>query len=439
MGTGRMGRYSVQRTAIEPTRRNRWFIPAVALPVMVTAACQNGFLAAEPQPTPEPSPAAEVSIEPGDGTEDWRPDKPIEITTAKGALQSVSVRSADDKKIEGELSTDRTTWTSRWALHPSTSYEITATAVNPEGRTTETRSSFETREPDGTISASSVIGDEQTVGVGMPIIVKFDQPVRNKKNVERSFEVDVSENIEGAWYWISDQEVHFRPQEYWPADTKVHFTAHLTGVRAAKDVYGADDLELDFTIGDKQVTEIDTKKHTMVVKENGEKVKTFPISAGKPSTPTTSGTHVVFQKSPTTIMDSATIGIPEGSPGYYRITTHWTVKFTFSGLYTHSMPSTIWAQGSTNVSHGCINMSTGRAKWFYDFTRIGDIIEVTGTSRDLEWGNGWTDWEKSWEDWVQGSAFNEPIDPETGIVEPEKPSQSASPTVSATATPPSTP
>lgn len=424
-----------------PARRRRpgRFVPVVVVaPVVLTAACQSGPLAAEAKPTPEPSPAAQLRIEPEDGTKQWRPDKPIEITAANGKLRSVSVRSPDDDRIAGKVSADRTTWTSRWTLHPSTSYQITATAVNPEGRTTTLRSSFETLDPKATIHASSMIADGQTVGVGMPIIVQFDRPVYNKKNVERSFEVRTKETIKGAWYWMHRQEVHFRPKKYWPADTKVRFVAHLTGVRAAKDVYGVDDLRLKFEIGDKQVTHIDTDKHTMVVKENGEKLQRFPISAGKPSTPTTSGTHVVFQKSPTTIMDSATIGIPKGSPGYYRITTHWTVKFTFSGLYTHSMPSTVWAQGSTNVSHGCINMSTARAKWFYDFTQIGDIIEVSGTPRELEWGNGWTDWEKSWKAWVKGSAFNEPINPDTGIVEPES-SQSASPSASPSDPPPSSP
>lgn len=369
------------------------------------------------KPRQEPSPPAQVLIQPRDGTKGWRPEEPIEITTTRGVLQSVSVTSADDKRITGVLSSDRTTWTSERTLHPSSSYEVTATAVNREGRTSTRRSSFKTLRPKARIHTSSMISDGQTVGVGMPIIVQFDRPVFNKKRVERSFEVRTPDEVEGAWYWMNRQEVHFRPKEYWPAHTKVRFIAHMNGVRAAKNVYGVDDFSLKFKIGDRHVTHIDTDKHKMMVKDDGEKVKTFPISAGKPSTPTTSGTHVVFEKSPTTIMDSATVGIPKGSPGYYRITTHWTVKFTFSGLYTHAMDSTLWAQGHTNVSHGCVNMSTARAKWFYDFSQVGDVIKVKGTSRSLEWGNGWTDWEKSWKDWVKGSAFNQPIDPETGVVE----------------------
>lgn len=441
-GAGVVGRSKVQRSVARSARwrRARRLGPLMVLvPVMLTAACQKGPFVAQTEPTPEPSPDAQVLIQPEDGAKKWRPDKPIQITAAKGTLESVSVRSADDDEIGGELSADRTSWTSRWTLNPSTSYEVTATAVNPEGRTTTARSSFKTLDPAATIQASSVIAGGQMVGVGMPIVIRFDRPVYNKKNVERSFEVRASKEIEGAWYWMSRQEVHFRPKEYWPADTKVRFIGHLSGVRAAKNVYGVDDLRVKFKIGDRHVTHIDTKKHTMVVRKNGKKVNTFPVSAGKASTPTTSGTHVAFEKSPTTIMDSATVGIPKGSPGYYRITTHWTVKFTFSGLYTHSMDSTTWAQGSTNVSHGCINMTTSRAKWFYDFSMIGDVIKVTGTSRPLEWGNGWTAWEKSWKDWVKGSAFNAPINPETGIVEPKPATPSASPSDPPSSAPSSTP
>ncbi|MFD0478856.1 L,D-transpeptidase family protein [Nonomuraea thailandensis] len=81
-------------------------------------------------------------------------------------------------------------------------------------------------------------------------------------------------------------------------------------------------------------------------------------------------------------------------------------------LQRHLLPRRPWstgAQGSSNVSHGCVNASPADAKWFYEFTQRGDIIEVTGTSRKLRFGNGPTPWAKSWEDWLAGSALGKPV------------------------------
>ncbi|MQA85206.1 MAG: L,D-transpeptidase family protein [Streptosporangiales bacterium] len=431
-GGAQQGRSGVQHNVGAWIRRRRvGVVPVlVVAPLMLASAC-FGASSAEERPKP---PAAQVTIEPQDGTEKVRPEDPIKIAASKGTLQSVSVKSSKDRVLQGELSPDRTTWTSRWTLHPSTSYDVEATAVNPDGRETQVKSSFSTLDPKSSLDASSVIEDGQKVGVGMPIIVNFDSPVYNKKNVERALEVRTSEAVTGAWYWMNRQEVHFRPKKYWPANSKVRLVGHLTGVRAGKGMYGTDDLNVNFKIGDKHISKIDTNDHTMTVKENGDKIKTFPMSAGRSSYPTTSGTHVVFERSPVVVMDSATVGIPKGSPEYYRITAYWTVKFTFSGLYTHSAPWSLYAQGNSNVSHGCINLSPDRAKWFYDWSLVGDIIKITGTPRELEWGNGWTDWEKPWDEWLEGSALDEPV--KTNQLDGT--ARSPSPTSSATGSPTST-
>jgi lipoprotein-anchoring transpeptidase ErfK/SrfK len=106
-------------------------------------------------------------------------------------------------------------------------------------------------------------------------------------------------------------------------------------------------------------------------------------------------------------MDSATTG----NPGEYRIPTEWNVRMTYSGTFFHAAPWSTGAQGNSNVSHGCVNASPANAKWFYHFTDRGDIIEVTGTSRRLEFGNGPTPWAKSWIEWLAGSALGRSINP----------------------------
>lgn len=56
-----------------------------------------------------------------------------------------------------------------------------------------------------------------------------------------------------------------------------------------------------------------------------------------------------------------------------------------------------------------MNASPSDARWFYECTDRGDIIEVRGTTRKLEVGNGPTPWAKPWVEWVKGSARGEPM------------------------------
>ena len=128
------------------------------------------------------------------------------------------------------------------------------------------------------------------------------------------------------------------------------------------------------------------------------------VSTGRDQYPTTSGVHVVLEKTPSVIMDSATVGIPKGNPDYYYETVLWDVRISWSGEFVHAAPWSTSAQGHQNVSHGCVNANPVDAKWFYDMSRRGDIVMVTGTPRPLISGNGWTDWNLDWPKWLAGSA-----------------------------------
>ena len=49
------------------------------------------------------------------------------------------------------------------------------------------------------------------------------------------------------------------------------------------------------------------------------------------------------------------------------------------GIYVHQLNATTWAQGNTNVSHGCLNLNGDNAQWFFNFSQPGDVVEVRGT------------------------------------------------------------
>jgi hypothetical protein len=103
------------------------------------------------------------------------------------------------------------------------------------------------------------------------------------------------------------------------------------------------------------------------------------------------------------VMDSSSVGCPPGCPDHYRHDVYYAVRISGSGEYEHSAPWSVADQGSQNVSHGCINMRPRDARWFFERAQPGDIVQVTGTRRQLRPANGWGFWQLPWEDWLKGS------------------------------------
>ena len=139
----------------------------------------------------------------------------------------------------------------------------------------------------------------------------------------------------------------------------------------------------------------------MTVQENGKPIRTFPISAGSDKYPTKSGIHVVNEKSPKVVMDSATVGIPRDSPDGYYETVLWDVRISNSGEFVHAAPWSVGSQGNENVSHGCVNASDADAEWFFNYTMNGDVVQVLNTPVQLEPWNGYGDWQVPYDQWAE--------------------------------------
>jgi hypothetical protein len=112
---------------------------------------------------------------------------------------------------------------------------------------------------------------------------------------------------------------------------------------------------------------------------------------------------VTMSHLPQTVFD--TRGEPNGG---YVVNIQWAMRLTWGGEFVHSAPWSTGAQGHYNVSHGCVNLGPGNAKWLFDITHVGDPIIVRGTERQLTHGNGWTAWDLPWSDYVKGSALPVP-------------------------------
>jgi len=378
-----------------------------------------------------------VAITPADGSGKALPEQGVTVKAEVGELTAVKVL-RKGQEVPGTLSEDKKVWRSAGNLVPNAAYSVEAVARNGDKSTTAT-SSFKTLKPSAAFGLKyNIPWSGQTVGVGMPIVLHFDQPVKNKKAVESALTVESEKPNTGAWYWYTDQQVIFRTRKYWDAYQNIKVTGRFAGVKAAKGVYGMKDFTIKFKVGSSNISTVNTRTHRMVVKLDGKKVRDVGISAGKATErkyTTTSGIHVTMEKKNPEIMISP--GIKEGEPGYYREVVPYAVRISYSGEYVHSAPWSVGSQGRANVSHGCVNAPPEFAKWYYDQSKWGDIVVVTGTDRELEFDNGYGYWQKQWKDWVLGSAFDQPVSTAAGQAEapgsaagdtaPQTPAESTTP------------
>jgi lipoprotein-anchoring transpeptidase ErfK/SrfK len=401
-----------------PTGRGRMAIIAVCGGLGLLAAACSSAAGPGHGSTPGHAPrsrqavsSAQISITPRNGTTNAKPYRGVTVTVAHGRLRTVSV-SSGGASVAGTLSQNGTTWHTRWALHTSTRYTVTATAVTSGGKAVTATSTFRTVTPSATDTASTLLGD-QTYGVGMPIMIGFSTPVSksHQAQVERSIVIKSSKPVVGAWYWDNEggcgepQCIYFRTQNYWPQHTKVSFDAHLNGLEAAPGVYFTANLSQSFTIGNSLIAEVSyTGHHTRIYYKN-KLFAVWPDSAGTTTggaeTETANGTYLSIEKGNPVLMSG---------PGYTNVPVYYSVRFTWSGNYMHSAPWSVGEQGFINVSHGCVNLSPADAQWYYDHSVPGDPITVYGSPLEGRWDDGWTQWFLSWNQLLRGSATHEAVE-----------------------------
>src|SRR5699024_5448488 len=136
---------------------------------------------------------------------------------------------------------------------------------------------------------------------------------------------------------------------------------------------------------------------------NGEKLRTLPVSLGKPDQPSSDGTHVVSELHDSYFMNSETFGLPVDEGGY-QTDVDWAVRISNGGEFIHAAPWSVSEQGNSNTSHGCINLSDADAKQVFDMLKKGDIVEITNSGGpELEPWDGFGDWQVPWNEWVAGN------------------------------------
>ena len=385
----------------------RWrAVVAISSASVALAACTTAGAGAPATNAGPPESRAVIAV-PAAKERAWGPTRPLVVKAEQGKLTKVVVRDDRDRKVPGAFSARHARWqTADGPLDFNSRYVITAKAVDADGVATETTTWVRTVKPKRVAYTGISPSGASVVGVGMPVVMTFDQPVTRKAAVERRLSVSTKPAAVGSWYWVNDQMVRWRPKEYWQPGTDVVVRSRLEGVNLGGGVWGDDDDLVRFRIGSSMISTVNIGKHRMVVERDGEVIRRLPITTGKPGWDTRTGTKVIISKEREVVMDAATLDVDEGDPEYYRLDVEYAMRLTWSGEYVHAAPWSVSSQGEENVSHGCTGMSMRDAGWFFNVSKPGDVINYVNGSRQPEDWNGYTDWNLSWDEWKKGSALS---------------------------------
>lgn len=409
-------------------RRTRMSLIAVAvISVMVVAVVavvigrgddHNGALPAASVLRAE-TPAT-VTVTPGPDAVNVDPLGAVMVSAANGTLSDVQMVNDQNTPIPGVMTPDHLVWKPSVPLGYGRSYTLTVASRGPTGTFASQMSRFTTLTPSNqaavslTTTSGAALRDGGTYGVGTVIVAHFDEPIIDRTAAQRRLTVTTAPAVDGSWYWVDDQNAHWRPEHYYAAGTKITVAANIYGAPLGGGLYGQEDQQTSFTIGDSHVSIADDNTKQVNVYNNGVLVRTMPTSMGMGGTKTVAGqtltfwtppgVYTVMDKSNPVVMDSSTYGLPVNSHLGYRETINYATRISPDGIYLHQLDSTVWAQGNTNTSHGCLNLNGDNAKWFFGFSQPGDIVEVRNTGGpplSLQ-NNG--DWSVPWAQWQAGSA-----------------------------------
>lgn len=381
--------------------------------------CRTEAAARDPQPLPSKDPA-DVLLAPVDGSSDVDPLGGITVVAKSGMLTHVTMVNDADKPVPGVVTPDFKTWKPTVPLGYGRGYTLTVDAKGPGGVPSTLSSTFQTLVPsDQTEVSLTTPGgrplDGGRFGIGTVVVAHFDEAIADRAAAERHLAVSTNPPVSGSWYWVDDQNAHWRPEKYYAPGTSVSVRGDVYGVPLGDGLYGQEDATATFTIGDAHRSVADDTTKQVSVYDNGTLVRTMPTSMGMGGSEqiggqtltfwTPPGVYTVMDKANPVIMDSSTYGLPINSRLGYRETIPYATRISSDGIYLHQLNATVWAQGNTDTSHGCLNLSGENAQWFYDFSAPGDVVEVrnTGGPPLKLTQNG--DWTLPWGEWLKGSAL----------------------------------
>ena len=294
-----------------PTIRLRATIAAAGAALLLTAAgCGGGgnpVSKSSSEPTAPPSGASSTTASPttppppepvnltanvADGARKVTVDTVVNVKAAAGTLTKVKLAfsytgrngRAVKGTVPGTISKDGVSWTAADRLEPAATYRLSMTGKNSAGESRTATSEFTTHNLtlDQQTWPSIYPLAKSTVGIGMPVVLTFDVPIKDKKEFQKNLHVTSSPAQTGTWRWFSNTQVRYRPAKYWKPGTKVTVRAQLNGVKAGGGVYGQKSVATSFTVGRSLVTKVNLATDVAKVYRSGKLVRTIYVSGGKP-------------------------------------------------------------------------------------------------------------------------------------------------------------
>jgi lipoprotein-anchoring transpeptidase ErfK/SrfK len=368
--------------------------------------------------SPEVPPAV-LTFAPQRGAVDVNPTTPVTVRVGGGVLVGVTVKNPAGVVLKGAMAANKLSWSSVEPLGYDRSYAVTVKTTDAAGRAAVETTRFSTLKPNNltmpyiNTGAGQAISPGDVFGVGQVVKIHFDEPITNRHAAQAAVHITTTPAQLGGFSWIGgNQDLFWRTRKYLATATKVNIAVKAYGVDFGNKLYGQADAATWFKVGAKQVSIADDVTKLVSVYRNGKLVRTMPTSMGRhASIPgdtgpidlrTNSGPHVVIDSEQNINMNSASFGLSKGANAYKTIVPVG-VKISYDGEYVHWADWSIWAQGNTDTSHGCLNVSPDNAYWFASFSQPGDIVDVRNTGRPLAvWNSGY--WTQTWAEWLAGAA-----------------------------------
>ncbi|MFI1919284.1 Ig-like domain-containing protein [Nocardia sp. NPDC020380] len=386
----------------------RWTVSLAVLSVLAVAGCSAGGKQDSAGVAIDSNPVGEL-IKPKlispvrDGDKGVSPTD-LSLRVEDGLITKVALTNPDGKPVAGTIAEDGGSWTLTEQLGFGRTYKLSVEAIGLGGAGNSTMS-FTTISPDNRTHPYLLPAENEVVGIGQPVAVQFDENIPDRHAAQAAIKITTNPPVEGAFYWVNNREVRWRPEHYWAPGTKVDIAVGAYGKDLGNGLVGDSDITSSFTVGDATVFTADDSTKMVTVERNGEVIKTMPTSMGKDSTPTYNGIYLVGDKFDKIIMDSSTYGVAVNAPGGYRTPVDWATRISYSGIFFHSAPWSVGQQGYSNTSHGCLNLSPADAKWVYDNVKRGDVTVIKNTvGPTLSGVDGLGDWNIPWEQWKAGNA-----------------------------------
>jgi lipoprotein-anchoring transpeptidase ErfK/SrfK len=410
-------------------------LAASAVAVLTLAACTSGSgkgdgnspvshntsVGSTAADTPTSSPPAHPAFITMPAASAISPIQPVTVGIDDGTLTAVTMTNPAGKPVTGTLAADGSSWHNTEVLGYSKSYTIVATGRNKDGSPVTRTSHVSTVSPNNLTMPyidnvyGTSVNNGATYGVGMIVKVHFDEAV-NRRKAEKTLHVTTTPSVTGGWYWDNDQDAYWRPEHYYTPGTTVTVSAKVYGVEVGTGLYGQDDRSVSFKIGEKRLSIADASTHHVKVYFSDKLVRNMPTSMGQGGTVqgrngtiylwTMPGTYTVIGHENPATMSSDSYGLPANSPlGYAPEKVPFATKISTDGIYLHELDTTVGYQGHSNVSHGCLNLNYTNAKWYYDHSRVGDLVEVihSGGPHIQFWQGG--QWDVPWSQWLAHSAL----------------------------------